>query len=241
MYARAWLSSTLGMSREVKGAYIDLLCWEWDNGPLPHSAAGRARIFGAADTKDAVRIWSALRAKFTRTARGWINKRLEAQREELAAHRAKASGAAKARWDGPNSDRASVEHRSSTPRASSEHAPSMAARHAQPMLNGCTPTPTPSPERTNRRTAPVEPPFKVIAAIAARAFAEEPTDDLGAVAERMKSLCAQQNKACSADMMGRALRAVQVARAKKRKNLGCGKGCGKPVENLWKGGSSDAQ
>jgi uncharacterized protein YdaU (DUF1376 family) len=213
MYARAWLSSTLGMSREVKGAYIDLLCWEWDNGPLPHSSAGRARIFGAAHTKDAVRIWSALRAKFTRTARGWINKRLEAQREELAAHRAKAKVAAEARWDGPNSNRASSEHRSSMPRASSEHAPSMSATHAQPMLNGCTPTPT--PKRTyNRRTAPVQPPFKVIAAIAARAFAEEPTDDLGAVAERMKRLCAQQNKACSADMMGRALRAVEVARAK---------------------------
>jgi uncharacterized protein YdaU (DUF1376 family) len=215
-YPKAWLSSTFGMPREIKGAYIDLLAYEWDNGPLPHSPAWRARALGT-DPKDAARIWAALRSKFVRTARGWINRRLEGQRRELAAHRAQAKTAAAARWRGPDPKSASVEHAVSMPAA---HAQAMLPLngHASPehMLNGCTPSPSPTPKRTNRRPAAgyASPPFKVYAAIARRAFDEEPTDDRGAVAERMKRLCIQQNKACNAEMMGRALRAVEVARAK---------------------------
>jgi uncharacterized protein YdaU (DUF1376 family) len=221
MYARAWLSSTLGMAHDVKGAYIDLLCWQWDNGPIPNSPAWRARIFSA-NPKETARLWARLRSKFVRTPRGWINLRMEAQRQELAAHRAQAITAAKARWQGPKSKRASLEH-------APEHAastcstdaqgmlPSMGAASNGHMLNGCTPTPTPSPKRkNNRRTAPVQPPpFKVYAAIAARAFAEEPTDDLGAVAERMKRLCAEQGKPYHADIVGRAMRAAEIARLRR--------------------------
>lgn len=216
-YPKAWLSSTFGMSREIKGAYIDLLAYEWDNGPLPHSPAWRARALGV-DAKDGARIWAALRPKFVRTARGWINRRLEDQRRELEAHRAKASGAARARWDGSNSHRASSEHAASICSDDAQGMlPSMAHASPEHMLNGCTPTPTPTPKRNNRRTAPVQPapPFRVYAAIAARAFDEEPDQDLGTVSERFKRLCAEQRKPYNADITGRALRAVEMARARK--------------------------
>jgi uncharacterized protein YdaU (DUF1376 family) len=220
-YPKAWLSSTFGMSREIKGAYIDLLAYEWDNGPLPHSPAWRARALGT-DAKNGARIWAALRSKFVRTARGWINRRLEGQRRELAAHRAQAKTAAAARWDGPKSKRASSEHAASMPDGHAQAMlPSMGAASNGHVLNGCTPTPSPTPsptpKRTNRRRTAgyASPPFKVYAAIARRAFDEEPTnDDRGAVAERMKRFFAQQHKACDVEMMGRAIRAVEVARAK---------------------------
>jgi len=104
LYVRDWLSSTKGMAPDVKGHYIDLLCWAWDNGPLPDDPAWRARCFGTT-FEEADRIWTALRVKWvppTPEHPGWINRRLEAQRAALDAASERGSSAARSRWRNRN-------------------------------------------------------------------------------------------------------------------------------------------
>ena len=52
--------------------------------------------------------------------------------------------------------------------------------------------------------------------MATKAYAEEPTDDQGAVAERIKTMCAQQGFEYGPDVIGRAMRAAERARTRKR-------------------------
>src|SRR5262245_8119359 len=103
-YVRNWLSSTKGMAPDLKGHYIDLLCWAWDNGPLPDDPAWRARMFGVT-VAEADRVWSGLREKWkapTETCPGWINERLEAQRKLLIEATERGSFAARERWRNRN-------------------------------------------------------------------------------------------------------------------------------------------
>ncbi len=215
-FPRDWLVSTVGMPREAKGLHIDLLCISWDSGPLPNSARWRASAFGA-DPKDAARLWSLVRPRWRLTRQGWINRRLEKYRRELRGKRAQAKSAAAARWTDPKS-------------ASGAHASGISGRHADAMLPGMLPASDPqmlngsssiassssSSKRNNRRRPPpdVPPPFKVYFAIAKRAFAEEPSEEPGAIAERFKRLCAEQGKPYDADITGRAMRAADNARRK---------------------------
>ena len=62
MYARDWIAGTLMMSHEEKGAYMDLLCVQWDNGPLPDDPVEIARALGGA--KAYKKLWPRLQAKF---------------------------------------------------------------------------------------------------------------------------------------------------------------------------------
>jgi uncharacterized protein YdaU (DUF1376 family) len=219
-YARDWLASTIGMPRDAKGVHIDFLCISWDSGPLPNSARWRERALGAAP-KETARLWAYVRPRWTLTKRGWIHRRLEQYRRELATKRAQAQSAAAARWTGADPESASPEHAA---RISGEHADALRARTPSAsdphVLNGYTrsSSSSASPERTYRRRPPpvyAAPPFKVYAAIAKRAFAEEPIAELGAVAERFKRLCAEQGKPYNAEITGRALRAAERARARK--------------------------
>jgi len=225
MYAQSWLASTRGMPHDVKGAYIDLLCWAWDNGPLPNSPAWRARVFGT-NAKETARLWAALRHKFVRIAQGWINARLEEQRGELAAYQARAKNAADARWHGSDSHQASVEHASSTCSNDAKPMPaSIAQASREHMLNGST-VPVPlslSVDRTHRRrTPPVNrrAPFKVYAAIATQVLTDTPTDDHGEHADRFKWACAEQGLPYDIEIAGRALRAAERGQRRKAEERG---------------------
>lgn len=85
-YVKEWMSSTRVMSPEAKGVYMDFLAWSWDNGPLPTHEADLARLAGVSSRRFAT-IWLALKSKWTKSADGYVNRRLEEQREALAAYR----------------------------------------------------------------------------------------------------------------------------------------------------------
>ena len=87
-YVKDWLSSTLGMSAESKGAYIDMLAWSWDNGPLPNDETSRARIAGLS-IKRFRKVWPQLQLKWSLSGSVLVNARLESQRASLRAYRDK--------------------------------------------------------------------------------------------------------------------------------------------------------
>lgn len=99
LYVRDWLSSTRAMAPDIKGHYIDLLAWSWDNGPVPLDADARARVLGVARA-EADRVWTVLVEKWQRDefGRGFINRRLEEQRKLLRAQTEHARAAARSRW-----------------------------------------------------------------------------------------------------------------------------------------------
>lgn len=96
------MSSTKTLPHEIKGAYIDLMAWSWDNGPLPFDDRERALAAGAEYRRFVKVIWPVLAGRWERIDTGYVNLRLEQQRADLKAfsqeqsERGKA-GAAK-RW-----------------------------------------------------------------------------------------------------------------------------------------------
>lgn len=105
-YAKEWLSSTAEMSLAAQGAYMRLLAWSWDNGPLATDEARRARLVGLTVPKFK-RLWSEFSLKWDHTPAGFTNKKLEAKRAELHAYRNRRREAGKAgadsRWQSHDS------------------------------------------------------------------------------------------------------------------------------------------
>jgi uncharacterized protein YdaU (DUF1376 family) len=85
-YAKSWLSATRVISVAARGAYMDLLAWSWDNGPIPKSDKAKAGIVGVTEAQFK-RLWSEFSLKWQETAVGLVNLRLEQQRSELHAYR----------------------------------------------------------------------------------------------------------------------------------------------------------
>jgi len=112
------------MSAEAKGAYIDMLAYAWDNGPIPDDLEALAM---AASLTPAVmrRIWPKVAGKWVLIDGGFINLRLEQQRADLEAFMQKQSergtSGASARWH---------KHGASNAQVMPKHAPST----AKPML-----------------------------------------------------------------------------------------------------------
>ena len=79
-YPGDWIASTLGMPFELKGLYIDLLSWSWQNGPLPDEVSWRKRVIGGS-ARTSERLWNLLQTRWKLTAKGWVNPRLERQRK----------------------------------------------------------------------------------------------------------------------------------------------------------------
>jgi len=186
-YARDWLSSTLGMPWEVAGVYIHLLAWSWDNGPLPKSSVWRRRVIGP----DAVRLWHGVKKRWKKTKDGWINERLEQQRREQITFALRGEKGAKVRWQ------ASAKH---MPKRWPASASSSAVDQDQPAASR--PVSVPS--------------FKAYKAIAYQAIDEEPTDDLGAIAERFKTICAKQQIPYDSRITQKAVDAARMTRARRQ-------------------------
>lgn len=93
-YAGDWLAGVLSLSLEERGAYITLLAWSWEHGPLPQEKVKRARIMGASAAKFNT-LWRTLGEFWVETPVGWINERLERERAKLAEQHAELSDAGK--------------------------------------------------------------------------------------------------------------------------------------------------
>lgn len=215
-YVRDWILSTLGMPHDVKGAFIDLLAWAWDNGPLPDDPAWRQCVLGV-PAPEAERLWAAMLPRWKKTTRGWLNRRLERQRGARVDYSARARKAANTRW---NRARA----------AATTDASSNASSIAKRMLRGTLDadvrallersisfSSSSSDQEQPAAPPPVSPPpFKTYCAIAALAVDEAQTDDLGAIAEVFKVHCARQRIPYGADITRKAIDAVIRSRARRR-------------------------
>jgi uncharacterized protein YdaU (DUF1376 family) len=210
LYAGDWLSSTLGMPREIKGLYIDLLCWSWLNGPLPDDPAWRFRMIGGSKIAAAA-LWKTMRRHWKKTAHGWINPRLERQRAIQEAWSIRGKTAAAARW---RNAQASPMHASTQ---AGKHARSIeeALAEAMPRAWPSSSSSSSSSEDLNRQL-PL-PGFSVFAAIASDVIAELQTNDLGEIAEAFKRRCAAQQLQPGARLTQKAIDAALHARAKKRR------------------------
>lgn len=84
LYARDFLSGSARMSLQEVGAYIRLLCHEWDCGDVPSIPKVRARLIGCSLATER-KIWAAIRNKFELRGDAYINARLERERQKQAA------------------------------------------------------------------------------------------------------------------------------------------------------------
>jgi uncharacterized protein YdaU (DUF1376 family) len=130
-FVRDYIASTRHLTLEQRGAYTDLLFFQWDTGPLPAETNELARMLGASPEQFSS-IWSSIGSKF-KTVNGTIqNLRVEIERKKSRkkrkVYREKAKTAANARW-----------HKGKKKNASSMH---------EAMLEDCPPNPNPKTLRT---------------------------------------------------------------------------------------------
>lgn len=80
-YPNDFLGGTLGMSREEKGAYIDLMLLQFNRGHMTKDMIGQ--MFG----HDTERLWNVLRSKFKEDENGcFFNDRLEQEQNKRKAY-----------------------------------------------------------------------------------------------------------------------------------------------------------
>lgn len=105
-YAKDFLVGTMEMSLAELGAYIRLLAWSWDKGPVPEDEGRRAKILGVSRLALG-KVWPGISDKWASSEGGLINRRLERQRADQEDFRQAKSEAGKAgagkRWHSHNS------------------------------------------------------------------------------------------------------------------------------------------
>jgi uncharacterized protein YdaU (DUF1376 family) len=86
-YAKDFLVGTATLSLAERGAYITLLCFQWDHGGIPDDPQQRARLLNST-VKQAEALWERLRPKFQQDDDGtWRNARMESERMKQVARR----------------------------------------------------------------------------------------------------------------------------------------------------------
>lgn len=95
-YAKDLYTGTSDLSAAEFGAFWRGVCWSWDNGPLPLKPDPRRRAL-LLDKKEFARIWPQIRGLWKRTAKGFVNTRLETVRKEQDAFREKQAEKARKR------------------------------------------------------------------------------------------------------------------------------------------------
>lgn len=102
-YPADWLADVLDLTLEQRGAYITFLAWSWKRDrPLPLEDEGRAKILGAT-VRQLQPIWRELADHWEETAEGFVNGRLEREREKAQKRSGAAKASAGARWNGGSS------------------------------------------------------------------------------------------------------------------------------------------
>ena len=87
-YPADFTLSTAMMEGSEVGAYIRLLCAQWEHGGLPNNPKKLARLSGAADFQEFEEIWSVLESKFEVCEDGQLRQaRLEREREKQKRYR----------------------------------------------------------------------------------------------------------------------------------------------------------
>lgn len=103
-YPGDWLSSptVAGLSLEQQGAYLRLLCYQWQDGPLPTDISALSNLCGI-DREAMAELWQGLGRAFTETEEGLVNERLRKEKNKILNRRERLSEAGKrganARWD----------------------------------------------------------------------------------------------------------------------------------------------
>ena len=92
---KSWTSATQTMTGWECGAYINLLSWSWDNGPVLDD---RKTMIMASRCPLAV-TQKVLQLKWRLTENGWTNDRLEIERARCSQRSEKAHASAAKRWD----------------------------------------------------------------------------------------------------------------------------------------------
>jgi uncharacterized protein YdaU (DUF1376 family) len=92
-YSKDWISGTSEMLPEEKGIYIDLLCYQHQNGNLPIDTKRLAKIVGIAHD-DFIKIWETVSLKFIKEGERLINLKLQSVMTDRAekGHTNKISG-----------------------------------------------------------------------------------------------------------------------------------------------------
>lgn len=100
-FADAYIAASRHLTLAERGAYTDLLFFQWTIGPLPKDTARLASLIGATPREFAA-VWPAIRGKFAETPAGLVNARLEAHRAKAAQlkerHRTGAEKTNRKRW-----------------------------------------------------------------------------------------------------------------------------------------------
>lgn len=92
--ATAWITSTLTMTATERGIHVSLLAWSWVDGAIPDRNRDLVSIAGAkaSDVRDV------LADRWTLSADGWRNGRLEVERAWAMGRTSAARNAASMRW-----------------------------------------------------------------------------------------------------------------------------------------------
>jgi uncharacterized protein YdaU (DUF1376 family) len=103
-FPRDYLAATRHMSLAERGAYTDLLFFQWEMGPLPNDPVRLARLVGCG-AEEFGAVWMEIRDKFEDCLDGTgnlVNRRLEEERQKYAAYRKRQSDGgrkgAEAKW-----------------------------------------------------------------------------------------------------------------------------------------------
>lgn len=94
-YPSDFIMGTMAMTPEQVGAYIRLLCYQWENGPIPNDDALLARITGCGGNAVAF-----VKHKFALLDGKLANARMEQVRQNQASYRQKQAENAAKRWVG---------------------------------------------------------------------------------------------------------------------------------------------
>lgn len=161
-YFKDWRSSrrVQAMSFKERGMYLELLIEQWDKGPLPLAPDTIAMSIGAKMTEFR-KCWPALQTCFERTADGWINRRLEAERQKQLKRRGNSTewgkeGAQK-RWAGHRRDDGQPIGRPSDQNASAlsiSFASAIASASSAPEI--ASPLPDPDASAKTKSLAPAD-------------------------------------------------------------------------------------
>lgn len=95
-YANDFTSGTVDLSTEDVGAYIRLLCYQWEKGAIPADMTAQGRIAGLT-TLRMRGTWGRIKRHFSDAPDGgFVNRRLERVRQGMLAYRKKQSDKGKA-------------------------------------------------------------------------------------------------------------------------------------------------
>jgi len=130
-----YLADTMELSCCEHGVYVLLLCHSWKRGPLPDDL-DRIQRMAASATPETIRF--ILENYWTRTEAGWVNIRLEKEREYALQKSRKARQSAMARWGNKDAN--------ALPTDSDRNANADANAMLEPMLGACYPDPDPDPD-----------------------------------------------------------------------------------------------